>query len=268
TEAANSVGAQLVDALPRNGGLDAGRMLSGGLKACVLLNVEPAFDAANGEAAVAALRQAEMVVALTPFRSAASDCADVLLPISPFSETSGTFVNAEGRAQSFHGVVKAFADTRPGWKVLRVLGNTLDLPGFDFETSEEVRAAALGASGELGSRLSNAAAPGGAAQPARGGLERVADVPIYATDALVRRSTPLQLTADARAPVASVSQALWTRLGLAQGASLRVSQGAAAIVLPARLDTTLADDVVRVPAGHPATAALTALFGPLAVEKA
>ncbi len=268
TEAANSVGAQLVDALPRSGGLDAGRMLSGGLKACVLLNVEPAFDAANGEAAVAALRQAEMVVALTPFRSAAIDCADVLLPISPFSETSGTFVNAEGRAQSFHGVVKAFADTRPGWKVLRVLGNTLDLPGFDFETSEEVRAAALGASGELGSRLSNAAAPGGAAQPARGGLERVADVPIYATDALVRRSTPLQLTADARAPVASVSQALWTRLDLAQGASLRVSQGAASAVLPARLDTTLADDAVRVPAGHPATVALTAMFGPIAVEKA
>ena len=132
-----------------------------------------------------------------------------------------------------------------------------------------MRAAALGEADGLDQRLSNAAATSSAAaQPAQGGLERVADVPIYSTDALVRRSTALQLTADARAPVVSVSRALWARLGLAEGASLRVSQGPAATVLPARLDATLADDAVRVPAGHPATAALTAMFGPLAGEKA
>ncbi len=268
-EAANSVGAQLVDALPRNGGLDAGRMLSGGLKACVLLNVEPAFDTAAGDAAVAALGEAEMVVALTPFRSAAVDCADVLLPIAPFTETSGTFVNAEGRAQSFHGVVKAFADTRPGWKVLRVLGNMLDIAGFDFETSEDVRREALGEVDAVPQRLSNAPAVGGApAVTAQGGVQRVADVPIYATDSLVRRSTPLQLTADARPPVASLPRALWERLGLEEGMPVRVSQGQAQVVLPARLDLTLADDTVRVPGAHPATAALPALFGALTVEKA
>ena len=85
-----------------------------------------------------------MVVALTPFRSAGDDVADVLLPIAPFTETSGTFVNAEGRVQSFHGVVKPLGEARPAWKVLRVLGNLLGLAGFEFESSEEVRDEALG----------------------------------------------------------------------------------------------------------------------------
>ncbi|HEX3140638.1 MAG TPA: NADH-quinone oxidoreductase subunit NuoG, partial [Rhizobacter sp.] len=269
TEAANSVGAQLVNALPGNGGLNAGQMLSGSpLKACLLLNVEPAFDAANPNAALAALQSAGMVVALTPFKTAAVECADVLLPIAPFTETSGSFVSAEGRVQSFHGVVKPLGDTRPAWKVLRVLGNLLGVKGFDFETSEEVRAEALGDLSTIAERLNNkstaAATMGGAAS----GLERVADVPIYATDSLVRRATSLQLTADARPPVASLPEALWSQLGLAEGASVRVSQGAAQAVLPARLDTTLAANTVRVPAGHPATAALGGMFGAITVERA
>ncbi len=273
TEAANTVGAQLVGALPKNGGLNAGQMLSGpALKACVLLNVEPALDAANAAAAAAAMQAAEMVVALTPFRNAASEFADVMLPIAPFSETSGTFVNAEGRVQSFHGVVKPLGDTRPAWKVLRVLGNLLALKGFDFETSEEVRAEALGDLGTIASRLGNQASDGIAALSATGGpapdLERLADVPIYATDSLVRRATSLQLTADARAPFASLPQALWSQLGLNPGDKVRVSQGAAQAVLPAKLDATLAASVVRVPAGHPDTASLGAMFGAIGVEKA
>src|SRR5699024_10673283 len=93
-------------------------------------------------------------VALTPYRSAAEDWADVMLPVSPFTETSGTFVNAEGRAQSFKGVVPPVGDTRPAWKVLRVLGNLSDLQGFDEETSEAVRDAVL--DGDYRERLSNA----------------------------------------------------------------------------------------------------------------
>ena len=276
TEAANSVGAQLVGALPKNGGLNAGQMLGADgaspLKACVLLNVEPALDAANAAAASAALNAAEMVVVLTPFKTAAHDLADVLLPISPFTETSGTFVNAEGRVQSFHGVVKPLGETRPAWKVLRVLGNTLGLKGFDFETSEEVRAEALGDVATIAARLSNAGTPAAAAATAPNGLEpkleRVADVPIYSTDSLVRRASSLQLTADARAPFASLPAALWSRLGLSAGDKVRVSQGSAQAVLPARLDATLADTAVRVPAGHPDTATLGAMFGAIAVEKA
>ena len=268
TEAGNSVGAQLVGAQPRNGGLNAGQMLNGPtLKACVLLNVEPTLDAANAATASAAMQAAEMVVVLTPFKNVANEFADVMLPIAPFTETSGTFVNAEGRVQSFHGVVKPLGDTRPAWKVLRVLGNTLGLKGFDFETSEDVRAEALGDIATIASRLSNAsAATVNAAAPATG-LERIADVPIYATDALVRRATSLQLTADARAPFASLPQALWSTLGLNAGDKVRVSQGSAQAVLPAQLDATLAATVVRVPAGHADTASLGAMFGALTVEK-
>ena len=282
-EAANSVGAQLVRAVPGAGGLNAGQMLGDAsgktLKACLLLNTEPALDAANAAAASAAMHAAEMVVVMTPFKTAAHDIADVMLPIAPFTETSGTFVNAEGRVQSFHGVVRPLGDTRPAWKVLRVLGNMLGLNGFDFEISEEVRAEALGDAATLASRLSNASANAPAAnvvnvasvasvasvEPAA--LERIADVPIYATDSLVRRATSLQLTADARAPMASLPQALWDRLGLSAGDKLRVSQGAAHAVLPARCDATLAPTVVRVPAGHADTASLGAMFGTMTVEK-
>ena len=269
TEAANTVGAQLVGAMPKNGGLDAGQMLNGpALKACLLLNVEPTLDAANAAAASAAMQAAEMVVVLTPFRNVANEFADVMLPIAPFSETSGSFVNAEGRVQSFHGVVKPLGETRPAWKVLRVLGNLLALKGFDFETFEEVRAEALGDVATIASRLSNRSSAEFAAAAPATGFERIADVPIYATDSLVRRASSLQLTADARAPYASLPQALWSQLGLNAGDKVRVSQGTARAVLPAKLDATLAASAVRVPAGHPDTAQLGAMFGAVSVEKA
>jgi NADH-quinone oxidoreductase subunit G len=272
TEAANSVGAQLVSALPGSGGLNAGQMLGaasgGALKACLLLNLEPALDAHNGAAASAALSAMDLVVVMSPFKTAGADVADVMLPIAPFTETSGTFVNAEGRVQSFHGVVKPLGDTRPAWKLLRVLGNMLDLKGFDFETSEEVRAEALGDIASIPARLNNAGGVAVAGSASATALERIADVPIYATDSLVRRATSLQLTADARAPVASLPPALWSQLGLNDGDKVRVSQGAAMVVLGARVDPALALGTVRVPAGHEHTAMLGAMFGELRVEKA
>ncbi len=269
TEAANTVGAQLVGAQPGAGGLNAGQMLgSAQLKAVLLLDVEPAFDAADPSAALAALQGAETVVALSAFKSAALDVADVLLPIAPFTETSGTFVNAEGRVQSFHGVVKPAGEARPAWKVLRVLGNMLGLAGFDFETSEDVRAQALGDATAIAARLDNGSSAAPTAGSASAGLQRIADVPIYCADSLVRRAPALQATADARAPQASLPAALWSQLGLAAGDRVRVVQGAASAVLPARLDATLADNTVRVPAGHADTATLGAAFGAITVEKA
>lgn len=272
-ELGNTVGAQLAGAVPGAGGLNAGQMLGGQgaspLKAALLLNVEPVLDAADASAATAALNGAEMVVALTPFKDAALDVADVLLPIAPFTETSGTFVNAEGRVQGFHGVAKPLGEARPAWKVLRVLGNMLGLSGFEYETSEAVRAEVLGSAADVSDRLDNSAVVSpGAATTAGGALERIADVPIYQTDPIVRRAGPLQHTADARPPVASLSAALWQRLGLAPGAAVVVEQGTARAVLPARLDASLADAAVRVPAGHPATATLGAMFGPVTVERA
>jgi NADH-quinone oxidoreductase subunit G len=189
----------------------------------------------------------------------------VLLPIAPFSETAGTFVNAEGRVQSFHGVVRPFAETRPAWKVLRVLGNLLGQKGFEHQSSEAVRDEALRELDEQ-SRLSNA--PVGA--PALGatlrGLERIADVPIYGTDPLVRRSAPLQATRDALPPVVGVPSALWRELGLKAGASVRVTQGQASAVLPATEDATLAATAVRIAAAHPSTASLGAMFGTVGIE--
>ncbi|MDL2339190.1 MAG: NADH-quinone oxidoreductase subunit NuoG [Pseudomonadota bacterium] len=267
TEAANTVGAQLVGAQPIAGGLNAAQMLSGALKACLLLNVEPDRDAANPAAAVAALQNADMVIALTSFRDAALDCADVLLPIAPFTETSGTFVNAEGRVQSFHGVVKPLGDTRPAWKVLRVLGNMLNVPGFDFETSEDVRAEALGDVAGIPARLSNRVDAPVALSASPVGLERIADVPIYEADPLVRRATALQLTVDARAPAVGVPAALWVKLGLLDGGRVRVSQGLATAELPARLDVTLAPNTVRVSSGTAHTRTLGAMFGAITIDK-
>ena len=269
TESANTVGAQLVGAQPKQGGLNAAQMLGGkSLKAMVLLNVEPELDASNPSTARAAVDGAEMVVALSAFKTMALEYADVILPIAPFAETSGTFVNAEGTVQSFHGVTKPQGDARPAWKVLRVLGSMLGVAGFDFETSEEVKARALGDLAALPAKLSNRTAAAIQVAGSTGGLERLADVPIYSADALVRRSPALQGTADAQAPVASLSQALWSELGLAEGAQVKVSQDDASVVLPAALDASLPANVVRVPTGHVLTSKLGAQFGAIRVDKA
>ena len=268
-EAANSVGAQLVKALPGAGGLNAAQMLTEPMKALLLLDVEPAHDAANAAAAQAALAGAGLVVALTSFQDAAVPNADVLLPIAAFTETSGSFVNAEGRLQSFTGVVKPVGEARPAWKVLRVLGNLLGLGGFSQESADDVRADALGDAATLATRLDNSSGAAIKLGAAAAGLQRLADVPIYATDALVRRAPALQATADAKhAAQASLPSVLWQHLGLNPGDRVRVAQDGAVAVLPARLDASLANNVVRVPAGLAETATLGAMFGAITVEKA
>jgi NADH-quinone oxidoreductase subunit G len=268
-ESGNSVGAQLVGALPRAGGLHAGQMLSQPMKALFLLGIEPVRDAADAAAARAALKGTGLVVSMTPYKDANAEIADVLLPVAPFTETGGTFVSAEGRVQSFHGVVKPLADTRPAWKVLRVLGNLLGLPGFEQETVEEVRAEALADVAQLASRLDNSArAPIGVPVAATGGLERIADVPLYTTDPIVRRAPSLQATADAAAPVVGLPTVVWRQLGLAPNDRVLVTQGAASATLPAREDASLAPNAVRVAAGHPSTAGLGPMFGAIGIAKA
>ncbi|MFP5467234.1 MAG: NADH-quinone oxidoreductase subunit NuoG [Gammaproteobacteria bacterium] len=210
TEAANTVGAQLVGAVPSQGGMDAGQMLApGGVKAAILLNNEPDRDSAAGAQGLAS---AEMVITLSPFKTNL-DISDVLLPIAPFTETSGSYVNAEGRLQSFHAVVRPLGEARPGWKVLRVLGNLLGLQGFDADSSQAVLASALPgvAHGDTvdAACLSNAdtvTGPAGAdLTPAR---QQPCVAAIYELDSLVRRATSLQLTSDARAARAAAPGAL------------------------------------------------------------
>ncbi len=203
TEAANTVGAQLAHAQPAQGGLNAGQMLAGGLKAVLLLNNEPEFDSVAG--AAHNVGRAEMVVTMSPFKSNMA-FSDVLLPIAPFSETSGSFVNAEGRVQGFHAVVKPLGETRPAWKVLRVLANVLGLSGFEFESSQDVLATlranlSEGAIHVLADKLSN---------KTQAGIDvgvHVSAVPVvaslYQLDGIVRRASALQMTADARQVVAA-----------------------------------------------------------------
>jgi len=209
TEAANTVGAQLVGAMPQGTGLNAAQMLSGGLKAALLLNTEPAFDSALGRDAQLGLAKAEMVVTLSPFK-ANLDISDVILPIAPFTETSGSFVNAEGRVQSFHAVVKPAGETRPAWKVLRVLANLLNVQGMDYDASQDVlKSISLESQGEAvfvpAARLSNAC-------DAAIDLQRAEVAPvtasIYQLDGMVRRATSLQLTADAKRAVPAQEEAL------------------------------------------------------------
>ncbi|GKQ58103.1 NADH-quinone oxidoreductase subunit NuoG [Sphaerotilus sulfidivorans] len=267
-DAGNQVGAQLVGALPGQGGLNAAEMLAKPLKAYLLFNTEPVLDAANAAQAAKALAAAEMVVAFSPFQ-ANVEFADVILPIAPFTETGGSFVNAEGRVQSFHGVVRPLGETRPGWKVLRVLGNLLGLNAFTQESVEDVRAAAgLNDAAKVSARLSNAssATPQLVAAPA--GLQRIANVPLYATDSVVRRAPSLQATADAAAPLLAIGAALAAKLGVQAGAKVRVKQGEGSVVLPVAIDATLAADTVRVSAGCPETAALGAVFGTVSLERA
>jgi NADH-quinone oxidoreductase subunit G len=263
-DGANSVGGYIAGAVAKPASAFASPK-----KAFVVLHAEPEMDAANPQQAVAALNAAEMVVVMSPFKHG-MDYADVLLPVSPWTETSGSFVNAEGRVQSFNGTVRPLAETRPAWKVLRVLGNLLSLQGFDYETSESIRDEVLGKGvTDVSAKLNNfAKVPAVAATYANASqLERISNVGIYFSDAIVRRSEPLQRTADANAPLVCLPKALADELGVKAGDSVKVTQGSGSAVLVADVDAQLPAKVVRVTAGHPAVAGLGAMFGPINVEK-
>lgn len=277
-EAANSVGAWLAGAVPRPGalgaggkaGLDAGAMLAKPRKAYLLLGVEAELDSHDPAQALGALQRAELVVAMSAYQHRALEYAHVLLPVSPFSETSGTFVNTEGRAQSFVAAVKPLGETRPAWKVLRVLGNLLGLPGFDYESTEEVRAAVLGSDpaalhGLLNNRRQEVALAG--IEIEAEGLQRIGEVPIYQADAIVRRARALQLTRDAAPPQAWMNGALLDRIGICDGDRVVLRQGAGHAVLQAGRDDRLPQDCVRVAAGHPLTAGLGGMMDKITVEK-
>lgn len=275
-EAANSVGGYLAGAVPWSAGvppassvsgMNAAQMLASPRKAYVLLNAEPELDMHDPQQAMAAMHAADMVVALSAYKHHATDYADVLLPIAPFTETSGTFVNTEGRVQSFKGAVKPLGENRPAWKVLRVLGNLLDVSGFDYDTSEAVRDEALGAR-EVGGKLNNhldVALQNTAATRAQG-LQRVADVPIYSTDAVVRCAASLQKTHDAATPCVLMHSSELQKLGVQSGDAVKVSQGNASVRLIVQADDRQPAGTVRVAAGHPATAEMGAMFGTITVE--
>jgi NADH-quinone oxidoreductase subunit G len=256
-EAANSVGGAIAG-LPSAGNVND--VL--GKKSIVLLNVEPELDCADPVAARKALDAAEFVVSLTPWKTGL-EYADVLLPITPFTESSGTFVNCEGRVQSYHATVNALGNARPGWKVLRVLGSLLGREGFELDTIEQVRAACLDGK-DIAKLLSNAVQAAGGARASVSGIQRIADVPIYFADPLVRRAPSLQKTKDARPPRAWMNSKLLAKVGAAAGQPVLVN---GSVKLMAALDDRLPDECVRIAAAHPTTAAVGPMFGMLELAR-
>jgi NADH-quinone oxidoreductase subunit G len=275
-EAANSVGGYLAGAMPSGAkGMNAAQMLASPRKAYILLNVEPELDMHDPQQAMTAMYAADMVVALSAYKHHATDYADVLLPIAPFTETSGTFVNTEGRVQSFRGAVRPLGEARPAWKVLRVLGNLLEMSGFDYDSGEAVRdevLAGLSVADKLNNHIPglnnhiSGVALQAAASSSSQGLQRVSDVPIYFADAVVRRAASLQMTHDAATPCVVMHSSELQKLGVRSGDTVRVNQGKASASLVARADDSMPVATARVAAGHPITAELGAMFGTITVE--
>ncbi len=264
-EGGNSVGAHVVQAIS-SAGVEG--ILAKDLKAVVLLGLEPSADLANPQAAKAALAKAGTVIAMTAFDSPElREVADVLLPITPYSETSGSYINAEGTLQSVQAAVRPLGDARPAWKVLRVLGNLLNLDNFYFNSSEEVlgQAVPTNFATQLSNTTTTAPAVTSLFTPA---VERLADVAIHSSDAIVRRAPALQLTQDAkRAIKLGVPSGLFMQLGLKEGDAVKVSQSGLSVTMPATEEKTLADGVVRLSAATSVSAQLGSMFGLLTVER-
>ncbi len=270
--ASNSTGMHMIGVMPNATGMHARAMLEAPRKAYLLVNIEPELDCQHAALAKAAMEKAECVVALTAFKSQALENADVLLPIAPFTETSGTFMSMEGRVQSFTAVTRPLAECRPAWKVLRVLANTLGLEGFDFETSEQVKDAAFG--GEKPSEVVWRSLNNNLKELVEiqvnikhEGLQRIGEVSQYESDPIVRRSAPLQKTKYNVKPMARMCDDQLAELGLADGDLVLVKQDKGQAILTVRSDNHVAKGCVRVAAAHQDTVGLGDLMGDISVEK-
>jgi NADH-quinone oxidoreductase subunit G len=272
----NGLGGYLADAVPRQGGLNAAQMFDAPIAAYLLVHVEPALDLPFAPQAVKTLKDSLGVVALTSYRSAVEEVASVMLPIAPFTETSGSFVNLEGRLQTTQAVVPPVGQTRPGWKVLRVLGNLLGLDGFTFTDSEQVRRQILPdvQDGQTVSGLQFQFASSAAAsdqdslraEAATAPLYRVSDTPIYLSEPITRRAKSLQHTRQSATPKAWFHPADLPALGLAPAMTCAVRQGRDEGLFEVGVDASMAQGLVRLSTGHPAAAVINMAFGPLQVR--
>jgi NADH-quinone oxidoreductase subunit G len=271
---ANSAGAWLAGAVPHRGpanqtitpGKHALQMISNDMQAFVVLHAEPEFDSANPNDALSALKNADVVVCMTPFATdAMRDYADVLLPVSPFTETSGTFVNVEGRWQSFTACVAPFAQSRPAWKVLRVMGNFLKLAGFDYTTSEEVRDELDALTGDIQISATSEVKP--LMLPTTlPELTRIGHLPLYAVDALVRRAPPLQETTDSLSAMIAINQTTAAKLGLQGSRNAVVVQNNARISIPLYIENAIPDNCAFIPTGVTGSNELGSSYGPVEVD--
>ena len=251
-------------------GRNVAAMLREPLKAYVLLGLEPELDCLEAGRAHRALKQADFVVALSAFMPPSltegdNSYSQVLLPLAPFTETAGTFINAEGRVQSFQGALRPAGEARPGWKILRVLGNLLKLSGFDQDSIADVRAELDIIKVNPQAALSDwrLTAP---SEHRRNGITRITEFPIYAVDAVVRRASSLQRTLDNPDATAHLNAPTASRLALNDGDTVTVSDGEYRSKLLLVIDSRLPDDTVLIPTSLPDTWMLSP-DGPLTIEK-
>jgi len=270
-EGANGVGGYLAKARPIAGGYDAAAMFASPAEAYLLCGLDPTMDCINPHKAQQALKSAKIVVALTAFRDSVMDLADVVLPIAPYTETSGTYVNCEGRMQTTQAVVRPRGQSRPAWKVLRVLGNLIGAEGFDFDSSEDVRRTVLDGFNPgdlipgLGARVHGSIHE--AVDPKRTEFFRVADIPIYRSDSLSRHAPALQETRASASPKVLINPRDLDRLGLVSGAKMKcVQAGRASAVLELTGDDRVCPGVLQISAAHTATATLGEMIGPVELE--
>jgi NADH-quinone oxidoreductase subunit G len=245
-------------------------MLSQPLRNYLLINVEPELEAADPQAALAALQGAEFVVSLTAYQSPAlREYADVLLPIGLYTETSGTYINLEGHWQSFAGCSHPVGEARPVWKILRVLANLLGLPGFEYVSSQDVLNEAQAVIGDGVVDNSPNVEPELIERAALPTWMRLGELPIYAADSLVRRADALQKTPDAeRARHVYLHPDDAQALGVAQVTQITLSQNGQSRVLPLALDPGLARGTVALAAGIAETAGLGARYGAIEISAA
>jgi NADH-quinone oxidoreductase subunit G len=274
---ANSVGASLAGMLPHRlpgggetspGGLNAFEMFNGKLSGYVLLGLEPELDCVDSGVALSALRAAASVVCLTAFRTPAMDeYADVLLPIAPFAETPGSYVNVEGRWQRFAAAVSPQGEARPAWKVLRVLGNLFDVAGFDYvdvsDVHEELRELVPA---ELPTNAGGWRQIQSLPEASDARLVRIGDMPLYAVDPVVRRAAALQQTQCARQVGAKVNENTAKRLQLEGGMKVGVAQNGSQVTLDIVIDPRVADGCVQIHGGVAGSVGLGPSFGPVALR--
>jgi NADH-quinone oxidoreductase subunit G len=234
------------------------------------MGFEPDLDLADSAAARAALAGADTVVAITSYATdALRRDADVLLPLAPFSESAGTFVNCEGRHQAFVAALKPRGEARPGWKILRVLGELLDAPGFDQDDLDAVRTELAEILEDPHRRDASLPEPQALCWPAEeGALVRIGDTPPYGTDPVVRRAAPLQARAHQPAAAAYLRASEAERLGLDGAHTVVAVQGEARARLAVVLDDRVPEGAVRIPAALSGTSGLGPAYGPLTLERA
>ncbi len=266
--ASNSVGAALVGCVPSDGGLDAVQQLSQPGKTSILLDIEPAQDCLNPAQAMRTLDETAFVIAISSFASdSLKACADLILPMAAFAETSGTFINGEGVWQRFDGCVRPLGEARPGWKILRVLGTMLELDGFDYESPAQVHDEVRAMIGDRG--IDNSLDDPGDVEPWRPkGMQRIGDVPIYRIDALTRRATALQQTGEPVSALACINAALAKRLRIADRGQVKVGQGGKSVVMAVRVSERVPNDTVWCPAAVDGSELLGPQIGDITLEKA